>query len=142
VRGEKMSNTEPSLPKLVRAYRALRDKRSENKTIFDAEDSSLKSKQSAIEQVLLKHCNDNGVTSVKTEEGVFYRKKKVSYWCSDWDKLHAFILKHEVPQILQKRISQQNLEEFLTDDKNKELSPEGLMTDAVYTITVQKPRGQ
>ena len=137
-----MSNTEPSLPKLVRAYRALRDKRSENKSTFDTEDTALKSKQGAIEQVLLKHCNDNGVTSVKTEEGVFYRKKKVSYWCSDWDKFHKFILEHKVPEVLQKRISQQNLEEFLTQEENKKLSPEGLKTDAVYTITVQKPRGQ
>ena len=137
-----MSNTQPSLPKLVKAYRALRDKRSENKAAFDKEESALKEKQGTIEQFLLEHCAFNGVTSVKTEEGTFYRKKKVSYWCNDWDKFHTFVLKHEIPQVLQKRISQNNLEEFLNQDGNKELIPEGLQSDAVYTITVQKPRGQ
>tara|TARA_Y100001951_G_C11186343_1_gene208895 strand:+ start:35 stop:451 length:417 start_codon:yes stop_codon:yes gene_type:complete len=137
-----MSNPQPSLPKLVKAYRALRDKRSENKATFDKEESALKKKQETIEQVLLTHCHENGVTSVKTEEGTFYRKKKVNYWCNDWAKFHEFILKHGIPEILQKRISQSNLVEFLNQDENKELVPEGLQSDAVYTITVQKPRGQ
>lgn len=136
-----MSKTEQSLPKLVKAYRALRDKRSEQKAAFDKQDAALKSKQQVIEQALLKHCNDNDVTSVKTDEGTFYRKKKVSYWCNDWSKFHSFVLEHGIPQVLQKRISQSHLQEFLDDEDNKALVPDGLQSDAVYTITVQKPRG-
>ena len=137
-----MSDTQPSLPKLVKAYRALRDKRSELKASFDKEESALRKKQDKIQEVLLQHCNDNGVTSVKTEEGTFYRKKKVNYWCNDWAKFHDFVLEHKIPEVLQKRISQVNLVEFLTQDENKELIPDGVQSDAVYTITVQKPRGQ
>ena len=137
-----MSQKEMSLPRLVKAYRALRDKRSEHKAAFDKKDSTLKNKQEVIEQALLKHCNDNDVTSVKTEEGTFYRKKKVNYWCNDWDKFYAFILKHEIPQVFQKRISQVHIKEFLEDEENKDIAPDGLQSDAVYTITVQKPRGQ
>ena len=136
-----MNGTEPSLPKLVKAYRALRDKRSDLKNAFDKEEALLRNKQDTIQQALLDHCSANGVTSVKTEEGTFFRKKKVSYWCNDWDKVHTFIKEHKIPEMLQKRLSQKNVEEFLGSEENKDIVIEGLKTDAVYTITVQKPRG-
>jgi len=133
-----MKSKETSLPKLVKAYRALRDKRSELKVAFSEKDKELQAKQEKIQEVLLKHCNENDVTSVKTAEGIFYRKKKVSYWCSDWESFHEWVLKNKIPQVLQKRISQKELEEFITENED---IPVGLQSDAVYTITVQKPRG-
>tara|TARA_R110002110_G_scaffold268725_1_gene484517 strand:+ start:288 stop:689 length:402 start_codon:yes stop_codon:yes gene_type:complete len=133
-----MDTKSTSLPKLVKAYRALRTARSELKAVFDAEESALKEKQEKINSKLLQHCAENDVTSVKTEEGTFYRKKKVSYWCSDWEEFHKWILTNKIPSVLQKRISQSNLEEFLEVSKD---IPIGLQADAVYTITVQKPRG-
>ena len=133
-----MKAKETSLPKLVKAYRALRDKRSELKAAFAEEDKKLQVKQEKIQEALLKHCNENDVDSVKTAEGTFYRKKKVSYWCSDWESFYKWVLKKKIPEVLQKRISQKNLEDYLTE--NEEI-PVGLQSDAVYTITVQKPRG-
>jgi len=134
-----MSDTEMSLPRLVKAYRALRDKRSELKVAFEGQDKILAGKQDKIQTVLLQHCNDNGVTSVKTDEGTFFRKKKVNYWCSDWDNFYKWVVEKNIPEILQKRISQKNLKEYLGDHDD---IPIGLQSDAVYTITVQKPRGQ
>ena len=133
-----MNTQSTSLPKLVKAYRALREARSELKAVFDVEDKVLASNQEKINSKLLQHCAENDVTSVKTEEGTFYRKKKVSYWCSDWEEFHKWILTNKIPSVLQKRISQSNLEEFLENSKD---IPIGLQSDAVYTITVQKPRG-
>mgnify|MGYP003634618966 FL=1 len=133
-----MNTQSTSLPKLVKAYRALREARSELKAVFDVEDKVLASNQEKINSKLLQHCAENDVTSVKTEEGTFYRKKKVSYWCSDWEEFHKWILTNKIPSVLQKRISQSNLEEFLEVSKD---IPIGLQADAVYTITVQKPRG-
>ena len=133
-----MDTQNTSLPKLVKAYRALREARSELKAVFDVEDKVLASNQEKINSKLLQHCAENDVTSVKTEEGTFYRKKKVSYWCSDWEEFHKWILTNKIPSVLQKRISQSNLEEFLENSKD---IPIGLQSDAVYTITVQKPRG-
>lgn len=133
-----MKSEAASLPKLVKAYRALRDKRSELKALFTEEDKALQAKQEKIQEALLRHCNENDVTSVKTAEGTFYRTKKVSYWCSDWESFHKWVLKNKIPEVLQKRISQKNLEEFLAENED---IPIGLQSDAVYTITVQKPRG-
>ena len=133
-----MVSTDTSLPKLVKAYRALRDKRSELKTAFEEQDTVLANKQDTIQGVLLQHCNDNDVTSVKTDEGTFFRQKKVNYWCSDWDNFYKWVVEN-IPEILQKRISQKNLKEYLGEHDD---IPIGLQSNAVYTITVQKPRGR
>ena len=92
-----MNTQSTSLPKLVKAYRALREARSELKAVFDVEDKVLASNQEKINSKLLQHCAENDVTSVKTEEGTFYRKKKVSYWCSDWEEFHKWILTNKIP---------------------------------------------
>jgi|TARA_B100000965_G_scaffold403511_1_gene431755 hypothetical protein len=136
-----MEEKKISLPKLVKAFRALRDERSKLKEDYKKEDKSLEVKQDKIKEVLLTHCRDNDVNSVKTDEGTFTRTKKVNYWTSDWENLHKFILEHQIPDILQKRISQANLKEWLEDENNKGLLPKGLQVDAEYTITIQKPRG-
>tara|TARA_R110000744_G_scaffold40608_2_gene92156 strand:+ start:2462 stop:2866 length:405 start_codon:yes stop_codon:yes gene_type:complete len=133
-----MDTQNASLPKLVKAYRALRTARTELKATFDQEDEALSVKQEQISKALLQHCSVNDVTSVKTEEGTFYRKKKVNYWCSDWEGFHKWVLEKGIPEVLQKRISQRNLQEHL--ETSGEI-PVGLQSDAVYTITVQKPRG-
>lgn len=134
-----MTSTTTSLPKLVKAYRALRDRRSELKAAFDEEDKKLVAKQEKIQDTLLQHCNENEVSSVKTSEGTFYRRKKVSYWCSDWDNFYKWVVANEIPEVLQKRISQKNLEQYLEEHDD---IPIGVQSDAVYVITVQKPRGQ
>ena len=125
-----MEEKKISLPKLVKAFRALRDERSKLKEDYKKEDNSLEVKQDKIKEVLLMHCRDNDVNSVKTDEGTFTRTKKVNYWTSDWENLHKFILEHKIPDILQKRISQANLKEWLEDEKNKGLLPKGLQVDA------------
>ena len=134
-----MTSTDTSLPKLVKAYRALRDKRSELKAAFEEQDKVLAGKQEKIQGVLLQLCNENDITSVKTKEGTFFRKKRVNYCCSDWDSFYKWLVEKNIPEILQKRISQKNLEEYLGENDD---IPIGLQSNAVYTITVQKPRGQ
>ena len=137
-----MEGNKISLPKLVKAFRALREERSNLKSDFEAEDKRLAAKQDKIKEVLLTHCRENDINSVRTDEGTFTRTKKVNYWTNDWEKLYEFILEHQIPDILQRRISQTNLKEWLEDENNKGLLPKGLQADAEYTITIQKPRGK
>jgi hypothetical protein len=136
-----MKEKKISLPKLVKAFRALREERSSLKSDFEAEDKRLTAKQDKIKEALLTHCRENDINSVRTDEGTFTRTKKVNYWTNDWEKLYEFILEHQIPDILQRRISQTNLKEWLEDENNKGLLPKGLQADAEYTITIQKPRG-
>jgi len=103
-----MNNTsapvvEISLEKMVKAYVKIRARRTEIKAAFDVEDGALVEQLDAVKAALLAHCKDHGVDSVRTSEGLFYRTVKQTYWTSDWEKMHEFILEHAEPSLLDKR---------------------------------------
>ena len=137
-----MSNTatnilpDVSLDKLVKAYVKIRDHRSDIKKAYDAEDTVLVDQLDAVRAALLAHCKEHGVDSVRTAEGLFYRTVKQTYWTSDWEQMHKFILEHEEPSLLDKRINQKHMREFLED--NPDLLPKGLNSNSTYTISVRK----
>lgn len=124
------------LDKVVRTYVKIRDKRSELKADFDAEDTKLVSQMDTLKGVLLEHCKEHDVTSVKTSEGLFYRTVKQRYWTSDWESMHAFILEHQEPALLDKRINQRHMRVFLED--NPDVLPKGLNSESQYTISIRK----
>jgi len=136
-----MNNTsapvvEISLEKMVKAYVKIRARRTEIKAAFDVEDGALVEQLDAVKAALLAHCKDHGVDSVRTSEGLFYRTVKQTYWTSDWEKMHEFILEHAEPSLLDKRINQKHMREFL--EENPELLPKGLNSNSTYTISVRK----
>ena len=49
-----------------------------------------------------------------------------------------FIVEHAAPQLLEKRIAQKNMSEFL--EQNPGMIPPGLNTMAEITVSVTKPR--
>ena len=55
-----MNEESTGLPKLVKAYRALRTARSELKAAFEEKDTALVKKQEKINSKLLQHCFTNG----------------------------------------------------------------------------------
>ena len=136
-----MNNTsapvvEISLEKMVKAYVKIRARRTEIKAAFDVEDGALVEQLDAVKAALLAHCKDHGVDSVRTSEGLFYRTVKQTYWTSDWEKMHEFILEHAEPSLLDKRINQKHMRELL--EENPELLPKGLNSNSTYTISVRK----
>jgi hypothetical protein len=50
--------------------------------------------------------------------------------------MHKFILDHEVPEFLDKRLNQANLKQFL--EENPDMLPPGLNVDSEYAISVRK----
>ena len=83
---------------------------------------------------LLDYCNAHNVESVRTSEGLFYRSVKTKYWTNDWEKMHAFVVEHQVPELLEKRLNQTNLKQFL--EENPEST--GSSIDSEYSIAVRK----
>jgi aspartate/tyrosine/aromatic aminotransferase len=122
--------------KLVRVFVKIRDARSTLKAKFDEEDNALKDKLDTIRQALLDHCKEHQVESVRTTAGIFYRSVKRRYWTSDWESMHQFILEHGEPGLLDKRINQTNMRQFL--EENPDVMPKGLNADTEYTISVRK----
>ena len=124
------------LAKLLRVFLKMRRKREELSKAFNEEDAKIKEAQELIKQELLEHCKEHGVTSVKTDEGNFYRSAKTIYWTDDWEELNKFVLEKGVPEFYQKRLSQAVIKEYL--EENPTEVPKGLNAKTEYTITVRK----
>jgi len=124
------------LNKLVGTYKKIRDRRADVKKAFSEEDNALKEQLDVISAALLAHCDETGQEGGKTVEGTFTRSVKTNYWVNDWEEMHKFVMEHNVPELLEKRIAQRNMKKFLED--NPESHPTGLQVDSKYTIAVRK----
>ena len=96
----------------------------------------LKEQQDKIKGTLLDYCKEQGVESVKTGSGMFYRSVKTRYWTSDWEAMHAFIKEKDLPEFMEKRLNQTAVREYLED--NPDAMPEGLTIDSEYQLSVRK----
>jgi hypothetical protein len=131
---EQQSNV--PIEKLVKIYLKIRTKREELTKQFEEENEALETQMKKIKGALLDHCKANNADSVRTPEGLFYRTIKRNYWTNDWESLHAFILDNDAPQLLEKRIHQGNMKEFL--EENPDLLPPGLNVDSEYVLTIRR----
>lgn len=122
--------------KLTRVYIKIRDEKAKLSAEYKEKESSLNDQMDKVRLALLNYCKDQGVESVKTSEGVFYRSVRTRYWTSDWEQMHKFVLEHEVPEFLEKRLNQTNVKVFL--EENPDVVPKGLNVDSEYTISVRK----
>jgi len=127
---------EINLDRLVKIFVKMRDKRAENKKAFDEQDKSIEAQMDTIKHTLLQHCKDANVESARTEHGTFSRTTRAKYWTSDWESMHRFIIENKVPELLEKRVAQGNMKQFMED--NPDLHPPGLEINSEYTITVRR----
>ncbi len=122
--------------KLTKAFIKIRTERALLQAEFKEKEAKLIRQQDRVKQAMLDHCERHNAESVRTSEGLFFRSRRVKYWTSDWDAMHNFILEHNVPQLLDKRINQSNLKEFL--EENPDTTPRGLETETEVVISVRK----
>ena len=122
--------------KLTKTFLKIRAKRSLLSAEFKKEDDKLQQQQDRIKQAMLDHCERHNVQSVKSSEGLFFTSSKTKYWASDWDAMHTFIKEHNVPELLDKRINQTNMKDFLEDNPDK--VPDGLEISQETSISVRK----
>ena len=79
-----------------------------------------------------------GLTSVQTSTGTVSLMKKTRYNTQDWDSFKAFVLEHQVVDLLEKRIAQSNMATFLED--NPGVVPPGLNSVTEFDIRVTKAK--
>ena len=124
--------------KLAEVYIKIRDKRAELKEQYEAQDEGLKAQQELLAEKMLDICRDNNADSIKTPAGTIIRKVDTRYWTTDWDSMYQFIQEHDAYPLLEKRIHQTNLKQFL--EENPELLPAGLQADRKYTVVVRRSK--
>ena len=79
-----------------------------------------------------------GITSVNTTSGTVSLMKKTRYNTQDWDSFKSFVLEHQVVDLLEKRIAQTNMAQFL--EENPGVVPPGLNSVTEFDIRVTKAR--
>lgn len=130
-----MANEVP-VEKLVKVYIKMRDKHTELLHAFQEQENALKEKMAKVKIALLDHCKEHNVESVRTAEGLFFRTIKQSYWTNDWESMGKFIVEHQVPELLEKRLHQGNVKQFLAE--HPDLLPPGINVDSEYSVTVRR----
>ena len=124
--------------KLAEVYIKIRDKRAELKEQYEVQDEGLKAQQELLAEKMLDICRDNNADSIKTPAGTIIRKVDTRYWTTDWDSMYQFIQEHDAYPLLEKRIHQTNLKQFLEENPN--LLPAGLQADSKYTVVVRRSK--
>jgi len=123
--------------KLVAAYRKLRAAIAEEEEAFEAKVADLKEKLDYVSKALLDVCNEQNADSIRTPAGTVSRRIQSRYWTTDWEQMYSFIEQHNVPFVLEKRIHNGNMKQFL--EENPDILPVGLQVDNKYVVQVRKP---
>jgi len=122
--------------RLAGAYIKMRDKRSQLQKEFDEQDKKIEAQMDMVAEELLKLCKTIGADSIKTQAGTVFRSVKTRYETTDCEHMYEFIKEHDVPQVLERRISTTNMKQFL--DENPTLMPVGMNVNNKYTVTVRR----
>jgi hypothetical protein len=126
------------MDKLAKVYRRMTQKISEIEAEAEAQISRIKQQRDAIKEALKDQMLVLGVTSVRTAEGTVMLQQKTRYNATDWDSFKKFVVQYEAVDLLEKRIAQKNMGEWLA--QNPDAVPPGLNTYSEYDISVRKPQ--
>jgi len=125
------------LDKLAHIYRKIREKIEVLTKEYDTQVEALKTQQDEIKFAMKDQMKAMGVKSVQTTYGTVSLVTKTRYSTQDWDSFKKFVVEHEVVDLLEKRIAQTNMANFL--EENPTLVPPGLNSMTEFDITVRKP---
>ena len=124
--------------KLAGIYIKIRDARAKLKSDYEAKDVELQEQMDVIEEQLLEDCKSIGADSIRTSAGTVIRSVKNRYWTNDWDSMYSFVREHDAFGLLERRIHQTNMKQFIEENPN--LLPMGLNTDSRYSIVVRRSK--
>lgn len=126
----------PPVDKLVKAFVKIRDKRDALRKEAEEKENELEMQLDLIRSELLEICKETGTSSLKTAHGTVVRSVKTRYWSNDWEAMHDFIKENDALDLLEHRIHQSNMKQFLEEHPDK--LPKGLNSDSSYEISVRR----
>ena len=127
-----------TMDRLTRIYIKMRDKMTSMTKEYEEAFEAIKAQQAEVASAMKDIIRNAGGTGMKTDYGTVSLKTTTRYYAQDWEAMGNFIVEHSAPQLLEKRIAQKNMSEFL--EQNPGMIPPGLNTMAEITVTVTKPR--
>lgn len=123
---------EAKADQLAKVYVKIRDRRRE----LEKQAAELKEQQDLIGLELLEICKEQGAQTIRTEFGTVSKRTTKNYWTSDWESFTNFIKEHNAFALLQQRINNTNMVQFL--EENPDLLPPGLNADVNQTVVITK----
>jgi len=121
----------------IKDYIRLRTLLAQKEEEYETAIAPLKQEFDLTAAILLGICNTQNADSIKTPAGTISRRVQSRYWTSDWGAMYEFINEHHAPHLLEQRIHNSNMKEFL--EENPDVLPAGLNNDRKYVIQVRKP---
>jgi hypothetical protein len=128
----------PDLNNLTKVYLRIRDARDALTAQYKKEYAELEEQLALIESEMLDTCKTMGVESMRTPHGTIIRSVKSRYWTNDWDSMYAFIEETSAFGLLEKRLHQTHMKEFL--EENPDLYPKGMNVENTYTVVVRRAK--
>ena len=130
------AEVELNLEETVKVYLRIRDAIEDLKERQKEELQALEAQYEVVSNSLLEFCNSQNLDSIKTKAGTVSRRVNSRYWTSDWDSLYRVIAEHDAPYLLEQRIHQGHMRQFI--EENPEAFPPGLNSDSKYTVQVRR----
>ena len=127
------------LDKLTAIYLKMRDKRDQLRRDAEAKEKEIEEQMGIIEAEMLEVCKNMNADSVRTPHGTIIRSVKSRYWTNDWDSMYQFIREHDAFGLLEKRLHQTHLKEFLSE--NPDTFPIGVNVENSYSVVVRRSKG-
>lgn len=118
------------LDKLVAIHAKIKAKQA----LLDKQIADLEEQREEIRLAIKDQMKALGLTSVRTSAGTVSLSKTTRYNTQDWDSFKAFVLEHQVVDLLEKRIAQTNMAQFL--EENPGVVPPGLSAVTGFDIRV------
>jgi hypothetical protein len=127
-----------NIDKLVEVYIKIRDARDEVRREAEKKEADLNEQLEVVSQQILEVCKQTGADSIKTKHGTAMRGVKSRFWTNDWEKFYEFMSEQKEFGLLEKRIHQTNMKQFL--EENPDMHPAGLNVERTYAITVRRSK--
>jgi hypothetical protein len=105
----------------------------------EAREKEIEEQMGIIETEMLDVCKQMNADSVRTPHGTIIRSVKSRYWTNDWDSMYQFIKEHDAFGLLEKRLHQTHLKEFLSE--NPDTFPIGVNVENSYSVVVRRSKG-
>ena len=125
-----------SAEELAKIYVKIRDAKEARATELKEELAKYQEQLDMIADKLLELCKEQNATSIRTDSGTIIRKISTRYWTNDWDSMYKFIKENDAYGLLEQRLHQTNMRQFLED--NPDLMPPGTLVDSKYTVVVRR----
>jgi hypothetical protein len=127
-----------ALDTLASVYLKMRDARDAVRREAEAKEKEIQEQMDVVEQQMLEACKTLGADSIRTPFGTIIRSVKSRYWTNDWDSMYRFIKEHDAYGLLEKRLHQTHMKDFL--EENPDVFPEGVNVENSYTVVVRRSK--